>query len=357
MDVSTDFEAASLPLSVPFEIARGEHRETDNVIVTLADDEGERGVGGAAPTAYYGDTVESVTGLLPDLLSIVEANADEIDDPEALEDRMADRVGGVGPRPHAPAARAAVSCAIYDLFARRRDDPLYDVWGLDPEARPPTSYSIGIAEPSVMAERAEEVVAEGFEILKVKLGTDADRERLEAVRAAVPDAGIRVDANGAWTPDEALANADWLADLDVEFIEQPVPAEDVAGLRRVHEESPVPVAADESCPTAAEVSAVADATDIVVVKLTKAGGVGPAREAIAAAHEHDCEVLLGCMVETNASIAPACHLAPLVEYVDLDGSLLLASDPCDGVAMPGGRIDLASVERGTGARFGDDRSG
>jgi L-alanine-DL-glutamate epimerase-like enolase superfamily enzyme len=202
-----------------------------------------------------------------------------------------------------------------------------------------------------MAERAAEIVDAGYPILKTKLGTDADRERLAAVREAAPDATIRVDANTAWTPDEAIDHLDWLADLDVEFVEQPVAAEDFGGLARVRDASPIPIAADESCVTAKDVGDVADAVDIVVVKLMKCGGLRAATRQIAAAHAHDLDVMLGCMVESNASIAAACHLSPLVEYADLDGSLLLADDVYAGVPMPDGRIDLGGADGpGTGVR-------
>jgi L-alanine-DL-glutamate epimerase-like enolase superfamily enzyme len=204
-----------------------------------------------------------------------------------------------------------------------------------------------------MRERAAAAVDAGFDHLKVKLGTDRDRERVAAVREGAPDAGLRVDANGAWAPHEAVRKSHWLADHDVRFVEQPVAATDLEGLRFVYEHSSLPVAADEACITPTDVPRVADRADIVVVKLAKTGGVRPALELLHAAPAHDLEAMIGCMVESNASLAAAAALAPLCAYADLDGSLLLA-DGADPFAFDGigsdGTVDLGAVDRGTGVR-------
>jgi L-alanine-DL-glutamate epimerase-like enolase superfamily enzyme len=201
-----------------------------------------------------------------------------------------------------------------------------------------------------MASAAQKAAGAGYPILKVKLGTDDDRARIDAIRKTVPQARIRVDANGAWTPREAIEKMEWLANAGVEFVEQPVAADDREGLARVAEEGFLPVAADESCVTAEDMPAVADAVDIVVVKLMKCGGIRPAIRQIETAKAQELDVMLGCMVESMASLAGSCHLAPLADYADLDGSLLLADDPYEGVPMPDGRIDLSAVESGTGVR-------
>jgi len=337
MPLETTVERHEFGLATPFEISRGPATTAKEVLtVAVTDDAGRTGVGGAAPDEYYGETPDSCEAALADLLAAVR----EVDDPGAHQ-RLAARFHEVAP--DEGAARAAVSIATHDLAARQAGEALFRRWGLDPTAAPRTCLSIGIDEPETMADRARAAVEDGFEALKIKLGTDADRRRLEAVRAAAPEARIRVDANGAWTPDAAIEASEWLADAGVEFVEQPVPAEDVDGLARVRAEGAVPVAADEACVTAADVPAVGHACDVVVVKLMKVGGLRPAIHQIVAAHAHGCEVMLGCMVESNASIAGACHLAPLVEYADLDGALLLAEDAYDGVPMPGGAIDLAAV--------------
>ena len=202
-------------------------------------------------------------------------------------------------------------------------------------------------DPDVAADAA----AAGYPILKLKLGTDRDRELVDAVRDAAPDVRLRVDANEAWTPREAVEKSEWLADRDVEFVEQPVSADDPDGLRFVYERSALPVAADESCVTLSDIPAIADRCDIANLKLMKTGGLLEARRLIAAARAHGLEVMCGCMIESNASIAAAAQLAPLIDYADLDGSLLLAEDPYDGIGVDDGDIRLGDQRRaGTGAR-------
>jgi L-alanine-DL-glutamate epimerase-like enolase superfamily enzyme len=341
--LSTAFERVSLPLSDPFGISRGRTETVEAVVVRVQDDDGTVGVGAATPSEYYGETADSVAEVLPDVLAAVE----DVGDPHAqqhLAARVTERAPG------AASARAAVSVAVHDLAARQADEPLYRRWGLDPEAAPATSFTIGIDTPERMGEKAASAREAGYPILKVKLGTDDDRARVAAVREAAPDARIRVDANTAWTPEEAIEHTAWLADRGVEFVEQPVPADDIEGLARVSESGSLPVAADESCVAATDVPRVADAADIVVVKVAKCGGLREAASQVAAANAHGLETMLGCMVSSNAAIAAACHLAPLCEYVDLDGALLLADDPYEGVPMPAGELDLRAVTAGTGVR-------
>ena len=345
MTLQTDFERVELPLADAFTIARGTTETAENVLVRVEDDEGHLGLGNAAPSAYYGETADTVEAVLPELLTVVE----DIDDHHArerVERRMRERLGGN------PAARAAVSVALADLAGKRLGAPLYRQWGLDPEAAPRTSFTVGMASPEEMRTKAENAVARGFGVLKVKLGggDGRDRERIAAVREGAPDARVRVDANAAWTPQQAVAHSETLADHGVEFLEQPVAATDLDGLRFVRERGAVPVAADESVVTASDVPPVADAVDIVVAKVMKCGSLRETRRVAHVAHAHDCEAMLGCMVESNASIAAAWHCAPLFEYADLDGSLLLADDPVDGIPMDGNEADLSTLDRaGTGA--------
>jgi len=349
MSLNTEFERVSLPLEDPFTISRGTQTEAENVIVRIADEAGMTGVGGAAPSAHYGETADTVEAVLPDLLAVVES----VGDPHAIreiESRMAETIGGN------PAARAAVSIAVHDLAAKRLGVPLHRLWGLDPSAAPATSFTVGLDETERVREKAAAAVEAGYPILKIKLGTDRDRELIDAVREAAPEARLRVDANEAWTPREAVDKSEWLAERDVEFVEQPVPAEDPEGLRFVYERSALPIAADESCVTLDDVPAIADRCDIANLKLMKTGGLPEAKRMIAAARAHGLEVMCGCMIESNASIAAAAQLAPLLDYADLDGSLLLAEDPYDGIGMAGGEIRLGEQDwAGTGARKDADR--
>ena len=344
MTLDTAFERVTLDLDDPFTIARGTRATAENVVVRITDADGTTGIGAAAPSTHYGETADTVEAVLPDLLAVVE----DVGDPHRLgriERRFRETVRAN------PAARCAISIALHDLVGKRLDLPLYRYWGLDADEAVSTSYTIGLDSTERMREKAATAIDAGHSILKVKLGTERDREIVDAVRTAAPDARIRVDANEAWTPHEAVDTIETLAAFDVEFVEQPVPAENPAGLEYVHERSALPIAADESCVTLADVPEVAGRTDIANIKLMKCGGLREAKRMLHAARAHGLDVMLGCMIESNAAIAAGCHLAPLLDYADLDGSLLLADDPYAGVPMADGEVDLAGSDRpGTGAR-------
>lgn len=342
--LTTQFERVSLRTEHPFTIARETIHEIENVIVRIEDDEGRVGLGGASPSRRYGETVDTVVAVLPGLLEVVE----DIDDPHNLQ-RIEREMSTVVH--HNPGAKAAVSIALHDLVAKRTDLPLYRHWGLDPTDTVTSSFTIAIDSLERMAEKTADAVEAGYPILKVKLGTDHDEAIVQTVREHAPDATIRVDANEAWTPPEAARKIRMLADYDVEFVEQPLPAAHHDGLKHVYDRSALPIALDESCVTLADVPRIADRADIANLKLMKCGGLREARRMVHAARAHGLEVMLGCMIESNASIAAAAHLAPLLDYADLDGSLLLADDPYNGVDLPEGQVDLEVRDRaGTGAR-------
>jgi L-alanine-DL-glutamate epimerase-like enolase superfamily enzyme len=203
--VETDVERVDLPLSVPFTISRGTTETTGNVLVRVTDGAGRVGLGGAAPSAYYGETAETVAAVLPEYLAVVESVG--VEPRRTVERRCRERVGDN------PAARGAVAVALADLAGKRHGAPLYELWGLDPADAPATSFTLGMAAPDEIHTRAEEAVAAGYDVLKVKLGGDGDdRERVRAVREAAPDARIRVDANGAFTPREAVRVSETLGE-------------------------------------------------------------------------------------------------------------------------------------------------
>lgn len=341
--LNTSFERVSLSLDQPFSISRGTTETVENIVVRITDGE-FTGLGAAAPTAYYGETPATVEALLPDLLACVEQANDPMN-LDVIEEELNAHVGDN------PAAKAAVSIALHDLAAKRLDLPLYRLFGLDPEQSVTSSFTIGLSDPDEMAEKARKAVEEGYTVLKTKLGTDHDAASIAAVREAAPDARLRVDANEAWTPREAVEMSEMLAEHNIEFLEQPVSATDPEGLRFVHEHAQLPIAVDESCVTLTDIPRIADRTDIIVVKLMKCAGPREALKMVHAARAHGLETMLGCMVQTNIAIAAACHLTPAFDYADLDGSLLLASDPYNGVPMPDGTIDLSTTEQGTGANI------
>jgi L-Ala-D/L-Glu epimerase len=341
VSLTTSFERVTLPLEYPFTIARSTEEVAELVLVTVSDGEFE-GVGGAGPSPHYGETATTVEAVLPDLLSVVES----VGNPHSLEEierRMRETIE------YNAAARCAVDIALHDLVAKRLDLPLYRYWGLSEGEPLESTYTIGIDTTEVMREKTAEAVERGYGSLKIKLGTDRDREIIETVRGAAPDATIRVDANEAWSPREAIEKIEEISTYGIEFVEQPVPAGDIEGLKYVYERSSLPIAADESCITLSDIPAISDRCDIANIKLMKCGGLREAIRMIHAARAHGLETMLGCMSESNASIAAGCHLAPLLDYADLDGALLLDEDRYSGVPMPGGVIDLSDVSRGTGA--------
>lgn len=326
----------------PFNIAREEKpMARTGVRVRLRDEDGLEGWGEAAPQAFYGETTETVTGVLPLLAGVLDDAADG--DPFALE-----RVEGAlhHALAHNGSARVAISAALHDLVGKRLGVPVWKLWGLDPAAAPASSFTIGIDTPEVMRQKVREAAA--YPILKIKVGTPRDFEVLEMIREEAPAKTIRVDANTAWTAKQAIAAIPVLADFGVEFVEQPLPAHDLAGLRLVRESSPLPIVADESVENAADVAKLAGVVDGVNIKLAKCGSLREAVRIVHAARAHGMSVMLGCMLETTLGIAAAVQLAPLVDYVDLDGAALLASDPFVGPGMEGdGRLRF-NVEPGLG---------
>ncbi|MCU0646999.1 MAG: dipeptide epimerase [Gemmatimonadaceae bacterium] len=324
----------------PFRIARGESREFPTVTVTLRDTDGVTGIGEAAPSRFYDETTETVCSALEswrDLLARTDGWSIE-----AIE-----RAIGVG-EARDTAAKAAVSAALHDLAGKRLGVPLWRLWGLEPTVRTHSSFTIAIApDDAVLAERVREAVAAGYPLLKVKLGSPRDREILAVVRRAAPDVRLRVDANAAWTADDAIAMLPALEAAGVEALEQPCARDDIAGLRRVTARASLPVIADESCRLANDVPRLVGAVDGINIKLAKCGGLREAMRLIAVARAHDLRVMCGCMIESSLGITAAAHLASLLDDADLDGAALLADDP-----FVGATIDRGVIAVPTGAGLG-----
>ena len=317
-----------LPLRHTWRISRGEIAATPNALVELAW-EGAVGYGLAAPSRRHGESVDSVLEALPRLAPVV---AGDPSDWRGLAGALE------GALPGHRSAKSAVDMALHDLAGKRLGTPVHRLYGIDPRPMPVTSYSIGIDTPAVVIEKVRE--AEPYAILKVKLGTADDRTLFEAVRSATSKV-VRVDANEGWKErDAALAMIEWLADRGVELVEQPLPAGDEDGMRWLTARSPIPLIADEAMIDASTVPALVGCYHGVNVKLGKCGGIAAAHAAIAAARAHDLKVMIGCMVESSLGIAAAAQLAPLCDYVDLDGNLLLSGDPFVGHPVVGGAIEL-----------------
>jgi L-Ala-D/L-Glu epimerase len=323
-------EILTLRTKHPFTIARGGSSEFRVVWVRATDSDGNDGWGEASPSRFYGETADTVAAVLPRLTAAIdEINPWSLEEIEQELDRTV-RFNG--------AAKSGVSAALHDLAAKRLGVPLWKMWGLDPARAPRSSFTIGIGDSADIAQKVAE--ADEYPILKVKLGSTRDEEILQVVRDSAPDKVLRVDANAAWTAKHALRMMDVLVRHRVEFVEQPLAAHDLDGLRFVRERSPLPIIADESCVTSADIPRLVGVVDGINIKLAKCGGLREALRMIAAARTHGMLVMCGCMIETSLGITAAAHLGPLLDYADLDGAALVANDPFIGASIAGGRIAL-----------------
>jgi L-alanine-DL-glutamate epimerase-like enolase superfamily enzyme len=335
-----------LPLraEVPFRISRSVQEAIERVWVRIELD-GVEGWGEADPSPYYSESAETVEAALVQMGPVLRESPDP-DRLEAIERNLRHAVPGNR------SAHAAVSAALHDLFGKRTGLPVWKLLGLDPSDTPLSSFTIGIDEPDEMAKRVG--AARGWPILKIKLGTDRDREMVEAVRGADPSRRLQVDANAAWSADEAIEYIDMLAELGVEMVEQPLPPGRPEDWRRVRDASSLPIFADESCLVSADVPGLVGLVDGVNIKLAKCGGIREAIRTVHTARSCGLEVMFGCMLESSLGIAAAAHLAPLADRLDLDGAVLLAEDPFEGPKLVNARVELGP-EPGLGIRRAEDR--
>ncbi|HEY8439042.1 MAG TPA: enolase C-terminal domain-like protein [Candidatus Limnocylindrales bacterium] len=339
-------EVLRLALRDPFRIARSEHgagHEVVTVIVELRDDRfpGLVGLGEGYPDPFYGETPETMAVVLPLLLAA-------IGEPELT---VAGLVAAAGTADaaiaHHGAAKCALDIALHDLAGKVAGAPIAELLELSGTI-PPTDFTLGLDEPAIVAQRAAR--AARFPALKIKVGGPADLATLEAVRA-VYDGPIRVDANTGWRPEDAVGLLPELERLGVELIEQPFPADRPDQLAWLQERSALPIVADESAVTIGDLRGLVGVVAGVNVKLAKCGGVGRARLMLAEARRLGFRTFLGCMEETQVGIAASVAVASLADWVDLDGTLLLADDPFEGLKLddscrwrPSGRPGLG-VER------------
>jgi len=347
MTLTMRTEVLDLPFRDPFRIARTEDAEAAHTVLVELSLDGVTGLGECFPVPYYGETLATTAAVLPRLRDALdelgplpgEATADSGEATagsgvpggqratlawlERSTTLMSEALGNHG------GAKAGLDMALHDMAGRALGIPVWQLIGTS-DRLPPTDYSLGIDEPQVVAERARRV--SHFPALKIKVGGPADIETLEAVRA-VFSGPLRVDANTGWQPDQAAALIPELERLGVELIEQPFPARALAQLRWLRERSSVPILADESAVFEADLAMLEGVVDGVVVKLAKCGGIGPALRMIRRARELGMKTMLGCMVETSLGVAAAAMVASEVDWLDLDGNLLLANDPFGGLEL------------------------
>lgn len=318
----------TLKLEHTFTISRSSRDEAQVVIAKLEHD-GTVGYGEASPSSRYGEDIDSVEAFLSGLDLSDFSSPMEV---ESIISYVRSRADGNS------AAKAAVDIAVHDWLGKRVDLPLFQYWGLDKSKTPLTSFTIGIDRQEVIEKKVRE--AEPYPILKIKLGGVNDEEIIAAIRK-VTDKTLRVDANEGWkTREVALEKIQWLEGQGVEFVEQPMPARDLAGLAWVRERVRLPLIADESCLGLTDIPRLQGVLDGINVKLMKCGGLREAARMVATARACGLKVMLGCMIESSVAISAAAQLSPLVDYADLDGNLLITNDPFVGVKVEKGKLVL-----------------
>jgi L-alanine-DL-glutamate epimerase-like enolase superfamily enzyme len=324
------------PYRDPFRIARshGDGGAT-TVLVELRDPadgpDGPVGLGEGYPDQYYGETPATMAAVFPVLMEAVRPFEDALEGSpdEAVAALDAASLAMDAAIRHHGAAKCAVDIALHDLAGKRLGIPVHRLLDLPPDL-PPTDFTLGLDEPAIVAARAER--ARRFPALKIKVGGAADLETLEAVRA-VYDGPLRVDANTAWEPESGARLVPELVRLGVELIEQPFKAHRLDQTRWLQERSPLPIVVDESSVTIDDLGGLVGVCAGVNVKLAKCGGIAPARRMLERAGELGFKRFLGCMEETSVGIAGSAVVASLADWVDLDGCLLLESDPFEGLVL------------------------
>jgi L-alanine-DL-glutamate epimerase-like enolase superfamily enzyme len=333
--ITHEFE---LPLRHVFSISRESTSVQPTLIVELNDGV-HRGFGEATTNKYYGATIPLMCEALASVRSIVES-ADPLE-PAQLWERTWPLLS------KNPFAQCALDQAAHDLWGKQQGSPVHKLWGLSTDHVPQSNFTIGIDTIEVMVEKLLEMP--GWPIYKIKLGTKHDLDIIRELRKHT-DAVFRVDANCGWTADEAIANSHELANFGVEFIEQPLPAAQWDDVKRIYRESALPIIADESCISEDDVDRCVGHFHGVNVKLVKCSGLTPARRMVTRARELGMKAMVGCMTESTVGISAIAQLLPLLDYVDMDGAALLASDIATGVRVDRGTCIYPNAN-GTGAQL------
>lgn len=315
----------NLKFKHPFTISRGTKTHQPTLIVEL-EHFGIKGYGEAPAISYYNIPVEKMIEDLEAKKTVIEKFA--FTDPERFWHYCHHLF------PNNSFLVCALDIAGWDLYGKMKRKKLYELWGLNIDKNPITDFTIGIDSMNVMIDKMKEMP---WPIYKIKLGTEHDVEIITELRKHTSST-IRIDANAAWKPDEAMQKIKAFKDLDVELIEQPLVKDDWDGMKFLYEQSPLPLFADESCVDEKDVEKCHNYFHGVNIKLTKCSGITPAKRMISKAHELNMQVMVGSMNESSIGTAAIAHLLPLIDYVDMDGPLLLAEDIAEGVKFNNGEI-------------------
>lgn len=326
-----------LKLKHTFTISRQSFDTKRTMIVELKDGN-ISGYGEASENPYYHKTLENMILDLQICKEIIEEDTNET--PEEFWNKM---------YPHLKEnmfALCALDIAYNDLYARKKGKKLYELWNYRIENNPMTNYTIGIDTIEKMVTKMQETP---WPVYKIKLGTKNDIEIVKELRKH-SDAVFRIDANCAWTAEETIKNAVELKKLGVEFLEQPLPAEDWEGARKVYLESDLPIVADESCQVESDVEKCHNHFHGINIKLVKCGGLTPAKRMLKKAKRLGMKKMVGCMTESSVGISAIAHLLPELDYVDMDGAMLLSKDIASGVKIESGKISYSDLT-GTGVQL------
>lgn len=321
-----------LKLRHVFTVATNSRTTTPDVQVEIEYD-GTIGYGEASMPPYLGETEASVMNFLK------KVKLEQFADPFQLDDILA-YVDSLSPAD--TAAKAAVDIALHDLVGKLLGAPWFRIWGLNKQKTPSTTFTIGIDTPEVVREKTKEC-ADRFNILKVKLGRDNDKEMIETIRS-VTNLPIAIDANQGWKDKHyALDMIHWLKEKGIVMIEQPMPKTQLDDIAWVTQQSPLPVFADESLQRLGDVAGLRGAFHGINIKLMKCTGMREAWKMLTLARALDMKVMVGCMTETSCACSAAAQLSPAVDFADLDGNLLIANDRFKGMEVVKGKITLSEL--------------
>lgn len=320
----------TLQLHHAFTLATSSRTTTPDMLVELEGD-GITGYGEASMPPYLGESQASADAFLSRI------DMARYPDPFLIADILADVDALAAGN---PAAKAAFDIALHDWVGKKIGQPWYRMWGLDPTRTPVTSFTIGIDTPEVVRQKTRE--AAEYKVLKVKLGRDTDKQMIETIRE-VTDVPIRVDVNQGWKDKkQALQMIEWLATKGIEFVEQPMPKEQLDDLAWLRDKSPLPIVGDEGVQRLVDVHKAHGVYDGINVKLMKCTGMREAHAMIELARGLGLKVMLGCMTETSCAISAAAQLSPRVDWADLDGAVLIGNDPFTGAAIVDGKVALTA---------------
>ncbi len=339
------WERQTLSFVHPWKIASSGAATTRSTWVVTIEEDGIAGHGEIAPASTFGQSIESAEAALRRVAPVLESSGPPWMIEQHLE-RLVPLLEGES------ATLCGLDAALHDWWGKMLGEPVHRLLGIDSDAMPPTSFTIGIDTPEITAQKTREAAAAGWHVLKVKLDERPVGGILDPVVSAF-DGPLRVDANTSWTPEIAFERLEELGAYPVELVEQPYPPQRNEAVAELRDRCGVPIVADESFRHVGDLPEILGRFDGVNIKLSKCGGIRQALTSIHAARRHGLKIMLGCMTQSSLGISAAAQVAPLVDYVDLDGHLLVRDDPWEGLGLDDGRIVLSpdaglGVRRGTG---------